>query len=727
MLVGEATRRATEPAIVYEDAGTFELKGKEGETQLWRALRVVSGARGALKSQGLEAPFVGRDRELRQIKDLFHTCAEEGKAHLVSVTGIAGIGKSRLAWEFYKYFDGLAADRLLAPRPLPRLRRGRDLLGAGGHGADALPDRRGRRAADRRSEAAGGARGAPPRPGGAAFVEPRLAQLLGLGEQEARDRQELFAAWRLFFERLADVYPTVLAFEDMQWADAVAARLRRVPAGVVAEPPALRGHARPAGAGRAPADVGGRAPQLHLALPRAAPGGGDAGAAGRARAGAPRAAARADPRPGRGRAAVRGRDGADAARPRPARRGRLASTGRRARSTRSRCPETLHALIAARLDGLSRRGAARCCRTPPCWARRSRSGALAALTGADGPSSTRLLAGAGPQGGARRSSPIRARPSTGQYGFLQDLLRQVAYETLPKRERRAKPPGRGRAPRGGARRGEVAEVVASHLLDAYRLDPRRRRRARSLRTSARARWSGRASARLARRRRRGAALLRAGGRARRRPAAKADSLIRAGADGAAARRRASCQFALRAGDRALRRRSATRTPPHVPRVGWRGSIQILGQFERGDRADGARLRSDLPRTSPTPTWPSCSRGSAHSHRSPGTTRRRRMDRTGSRRSPRPLQPRSRSYAAGISRRLIVSPRRPQEARGLFQLALETALGTRSMPQQSFYGNLSDLGFQRDRYADSLGHLDAGGRILREGSAIGGSSGSRSAR
>src|SRR5204863_6352302 len=52
------------------------------------------------------------------------------------------------------------------------------------------------------------------------FIEPRVAQLLGLGDQDARDRQDLFAAWRLFFERLADVYPTVLAFEDMQWADA---------------------------------------------------------------------------------------------------------------------------------------------------------------------------------------------------------------------------------------------------------------------------------------------------------------------------------------------------------------------------------------------------------------------------------------------------------------------------------------------------------------------------
>jgi hypothetical protein len=44
--------------------------------------------------------------------------------------------------------------------------------------------------------------------------QPRLAQLLGLGEHESRDRQDLFAAWRLFFERLADVYPTVLAWHS---------------------------------------------------------------------------------------------------------------------------------------------------------------------------------------------------------------------------------------------------------------------------------------------------------------------------------------------------------------------------------------------------------------------------------------------------------------------------------------------------------------------------------
>jgi class 3 adenylate cyclase len=53
VFVGEGTRRATEGTVVYEPAGSFELKGKEGETPLWCALRVVSGRAGSLKSEGL--------------------------------------------------------------------------------------------------------------------------------------------------------------------------------------------------------------------------------------------------------------------------------------------------------------------------------------------------------------------------------------------------------------------------------------------------------------------------------------------------------------------------------------------------------------------------------------------------------------------------------------------------------------------------------------------------
>ncbi len=217
--VGESTRRATEQTIVYEEAGSFELKGKASLTPLWKAQRVVSGLRGSLKSHGLEAPFVGRDRELRQIKDLFHDVAGEHKAHLISVTGIAGIGKSRLAWEFYKYFDGIAETVYW--------HRGRCLSYGEGVTYWALADMvrmRCRIAEEEDPESARSKlratleehildveeRG---------FLEPRLAHLLGLADHQARDKQDLFAAWRLFFERLAESYPTVLAFEDMQWAD----------------------------------------------------------------------------------------------------------------------------------------------------------------------------------------------------------------------------------------------------------------------------------------------------------------------------------------------------------------------------------------------------------------------------------------------------------------------------------------------------------------------------
>src|SRR5213079_1957342 len=52
------------------------------------------------------------------------------------------------------------------------------------------------------------------------WVEPRLAHLLALEEGAAGDQENLFSAWRILFERLAETSPVVLVFEDMQWADA---------------------------------------------------------------------------------------------------------------------------------------------------------------------------------------------------------------------------------------------------------------------------------------------------------------------------------------------------------------------------------------------------------------------------------------------------------------------------------------------------------------------------
>ena len=220
VLVGETTKRATEAAVVYEDAGARELKGKAEPVQLWRAVRVIGGRGGALRSTGLESPFVGRDRELRVIKELFHASAGESKAHLVSVMAVAGTGKSRLSWEFFKYIDGLADD--------VRWHRGRCLPYGEGVTYWALAEMVRTRASiaegeDPEAQAAklhAAVEESMADPDERRFVEPRLAHLLGLDTAAPTDRENLFSAWRLFYERLADEMPTVMVFEDMEWADA---------------------------------------------------------------------------------------------------------------------------------------------------------------------------------------------------------------------------------------------------------------------------------------------------------------------------------------------------------------------------------------------------------------------------------------------------------------------------------------------------------------------------
>src|SRR4029078_11621203 len=62
-------------------------------------------------------------------------------------------------------------------------------------------------------------------------------------------------------------------------------------------------------------------------------------------------------------------------------------------------------------------------------------------------------------------------PEHGQYGFLQDLVRHVAYETLPRRERRARHLAAAEHLCSATTEDELAEVLASHLAEAYRLDP----------------------------------------------------------------------------------------------------------------------------------------------------------------------------------------------------------------------------------------------------------------
>jgi len=138
VLVGEATMHAAAGAIAFEEAGEQLLRGKTLPVLAWRALRVVAERGGRARSAALEPPFVGRDDELRLVKDLFHATARERRVRLVSITGQAGIGKSRLAWEFLKYVDGLVETVYSSPAPASRL-----VAGVARAGIDALEGRPG--------------------------------------------------------------------------------------------------------------------------------------------------------------------------------------------------------------------------------------------------------------------------------------------------------------------------------------------------------------------------------------------------------------------------------------------------------------------------------------------------------------------------------------------------------------------------------------------------------
>ncbi len=107
VLVGEATKLASEAAIEFVEAGDQELKGKAAPVASWLAVRVVGERGGARRPDALEPPFVGRADELRFLKEQFHAVGRERRARLVSLVGQAGIGKSRLAWELEKYLDGV--------------------------------------------------------------------------------------------------------------------------------------------------------------------------------------------------------------------------------------------------------------------------------------------------------------------------------------------------------------------------------------------------------------------------------------------------------------------------------------------------------------------------------------------------------------------------------------------------------------------------------------------
>ena len=710
VLAGEPTRRATEPTIVYEDAGTHELKGKSGLYRLSRAVRVVSGARGALKSEGLEAPFVGRDRELRQIKDLFHASADERRAHLVSVTGIAGIGKSRLVWEFYKYFDGLAQ--------VIYWHRGRCLSYGEGVTYWALADMvrmRCRISEDEPSDTALAKLAEVldehiTDEDERRFVEPRVAHLIGMEEGSPFGREDLFAAWRTFFERLADAYPTLLVFEDMQWADASLLDFieylldwsRQSPLFVVtAARPELLDRRATWGAGKRNFTSIYLEPlsedSMRALLEGLVPGLPDTLRG--------QILARAEGVPLYAMETVR----------MLLDRGHLVREGSVYRPAGPvealEVPETLHALIAARLDGLSD-DERRVVQDGAVLGKTFTREAVEALSGID-PEGVEAVMAALVRKEVLSIQADPRSPEHGQYGFLQDLMRRVAYEMLAMRDRRDRHlAAAAYLERTLADDDEIVEMLASHYIDAYTAAPDAdgaeavRRRASELLVRAGERAESLGAPTEAQRYYTQAAGL------SETPLAEAGLLDRA------------ARMALRAAAQDTAAELAERAHALYEAAGEHGSAaRVLVVRSRIDQMQG-RLAEALERMQqahdvlrnepPDESFATLTTRLAGAFYFSGDVARcaelveEALDIAEARGMPTVL-----TNALMIKAMVGASGRHPEEARGLFQLSLELAQKHELREEASrAASNLSDLAFRRDRYVEALGHLEQAAALAR---------------
>jgi class 3 adenylate cyclase/tetratricopeptide (TPR) repeat protein len=462
VLVGDATRRATAESIAYEEIGEQQLKGKATPVPAWRAMSVLGMRGGARRRASLEAPFVGRDEELRLVKDLFHATIRERKPRLVTVIGQAGIGKSRLGWEFEKYIDGVTLDAYWHAGRSPSYGEGISFWAL----------------AEMVRERAGIAESDPPevaRDRLAAclaewltdaeerrWVEPRLAGLLGLEEMPTGEREELFAAWRTFFERIADRDAVILVFKDLHWADAgllefiehLLSWSRSHPIYVLAmtRPDLLERH--PGwGSGVRNATTVSLEPlsdeSMGELLRGLVPGLSDEAVAA--------IVARAEGVPLYAVETVRMLID----------RGQLMPVdgGYRLEGSIDRLavPDSLHSLVAARIDA----------NTPEDrslladGAVLGQSFTLAAITGQTGRMDDAVLPGLDRL--VRRELLIRdddpRSPERGQYRFVQAVVREVAYETLSKADRRAKHLAAARYYEALGDE-ELSGVLANHYLEA---------------------------------------------------------------------------------------------------------------------------------------------------------------------------------------------------------------------------------------------------------------------
>lgn len=209
ILVGEPTHRLVRDAVVVEPSGPRALKHSKTIHALVVA-EVLAQAPGYARR--FDTPFVGRLHERAVLETALGNVVRDRACHLLTVLGGAGVGKSRLVWEFAGGFAGdvtvlrgrcLPYGEGITYWPLAEIVReiaraeGRD---PGEQSASAIAARL---AEEDKAE----------------LIVERLGHALGLGGAGGGTSEEIFWAARRLFEALARAGPLVIVIDDIHWAE----------------------------------------------------------------------------------------------------------------------------------------------------------------------------------------------------------------------------------------------------------------------------------------------------------------------------------------------------------------------------------------------------------------------------------------------------------------------------------------------------------------------------
>jgi class 3 adenylate cyclase/tetratricopeptide (TPR) repeat protein len=209
VLLGRLTYQLVRDAVEAEAVEPIAAKGKALPVEAYRLVAVRPGAAG--HSRRLDAPLVGRERELGRLRQAFADAVADRSCQLFTLLGTAGVGKSRLVTEFAATVGAEAT--VLRGRCLPY---GEGITywpigelvraAAGIDEADTAEDGRAKVRALLEGERE------------ADLLAARVAAAIGLSTEPA-PQEELFWAIRRLLEHLARERPTVVVVEDIHWAE----------------------------------------------------------------------------------------------------------------------------------------------------------------------------------------------------------------------------------------------------------------------------------------------------------------------------------------------------------------------------------------------------------------------------------------------------------------------------------------------------------------------------